>query len=256
VATALLGRRVTGRASIGLAAAALLAVWPLVTHALVGDRAWQNGTWLVDVGLHMYSEPVSTALVVTALVLAVQGRPCDMTLALTGILLSLASVVRLSNAVIAVAVLAVAAVRLGARRAIVLAAGLATFLPVALAYWSKGYTNLPVKGGGLPTHPFALRYVKIAWTQSLLWRPSVLVLIVPLAAIGTLAVAPTWRRWLLWLVIGTTAAFYSVYAVTNIHPRFLYVVFPAVLVLWAAGVGVVVKAARPSPAGSHRRARR
>jgi hypothetical protein len=66
-----------------------------------------------------------------------------------------------------------------------------------------------------------------------------LLLLLPLAAIGTLGVSGVWRRWLLWLVVACTAAFYSVYSVTDIHPRFLYVVFPLVLVLWCAGIAVV-----------------
>ncbi len=85
----------------------------------------------------------------------------------------------------------------------------------------------------------ALHYVRIAWTDSLLWRPPVLLLLLPLAAIGTLGVSGVWRRWLLWLVVACTAAFYSVYSVTDIHPRFLYVVFPLVLVLWCTGIAVV-----------------
>ena len=65
VATAVLGRRVTGRPLVGLGAAALYALWPFLSGLLGGHRAWENGTWLVDSGLHLYSEPVSTALVVT-----------------------------------------------------------------------------------------------------------------------------------------------------------------------------------------------
>ena len=79
----------------------------------------------------------------------------------------------------------------------------------------------------------------------------VLLVLLPLALIGTLAVAPVWRRWLLWLVIAATAALYSVYAVTDIHPRFLYVAFPSLLVLWAGGIVLVVETAlgtRPVPA--------
>jgi hypothetical protein len=239
VATAVLGRRVTGRPLVGLGAAGLYAFWPFLSGLVGGHRAWENGTWLVDAGLHLYSEPLSTALVVSALVLVLARRPAETTLAVAGVLLSLASVVRLSNAVIAAIVLAVTAVRLGQRRAITLAVGLGAFLPVALAYWSKGYTSLPAAHGGLPPTPFALHYVRIAWTDSLLWRPPVLLLIVPLAAIGTIGVSGVWRRWLLWLVILGTAAFYSVYSVTDIHPRFIYVVFPLVLVLWCAGVAVV-----------------
>ncbi len=243
VATAMLGRRVTGRPFVGLGAAGLYAFWPFLSGLVGGHRAWENGTWLVDAGLHLYSEPLSTALVVSALVLVLARRPTEMTLAVAGVLLSLASVVRLSNAVIAAIVLAVTAMRLGPRRAIMLGVGLGAFLPAALAYWSKGYTSLPAAHGGLPPRPFALHYVRIAWTDSLLWRPPVLLLIVPLAAIGTIGVSGVWRRWLLWLVILGTAAFYSVYSVTDIHPRFLYVVFPLVLVLWCAGVAVVGSAA-------------
>ena len=171
VATAVLGRRVTGRPLVGLGAAALYAFWPFISGLVGGHRAWENGTWLVDAGLHLYSEPLSTALVVTALVLVLDRRPTDTALAIAGVLLSLASVVRLSNAVIAAIVLVVTAARLGPRRTIVLAVGLGAFLPVALAYWSKGYTSLPAAHGGLPPKPFALHYVRIAWTDSLLWRP-------------------------------------------------------------------------------------
>ena len=243
VGTAVLGRRVTGRPLVGLGAAALYAVWPFLSGLVGGHRAWQNGTWLVDAGLHLYSEPLSTALVVVALVLVVVPRPAPVELALAGTLLSLASVVRLSNAVIAAIVLIVTATHLRPQRTLPLLLGLGAFLPLALAYWSKGYTSLPAAQGGLPPRPFALRYVRIAWTDSLLWRPSVLLLLLPLAAIGTLAVLGTWRRYLLWLVIAGTAAFYSVYTVTDIHPRFLYVVFPPVLVLWCTGAWVVFAAA-------------
>ena len=189
VATAVLGRRVTGRPLVGLGAAAIYALWPFISGLVGGHRAWENGTWLVDAGLHLYSEPLSTALVVTALVLVLDRRPTDTALAVAGVLLSLASVVRLSNAVIAAVVLVVTAARLGPRRAIVLVMGLGAFLPVALAYWSKGYTSLPAAHGGLPPKPFALHYVRIAWTDSLLWRPPVLLLLLPLAAIGTLGVS-------------------------------------------------------------------
>jgi hypothetical protein len=244
VATAVLGRLVTGRAAVGLIAAGVWSVWPLLTGTIAGHEAWQNGTWLVDVGLHVYSEPVSTALVIVALALFAQRAPGDVQLALAGALLSAATVVRLSNAVIAAVVLAVGALRLPVRRTVLLAASLLTMAPVELAYWSKGYTHLPGAGGGLPSHPFALHYVRSAWTGSYLWYPRVLVLLVPLAVIGTVAVAPAWRRWLLWLAVAATAAFYSVYAVTDIHPRFLYVVFPVVLVLWSAGLTAVVGLAR------------
>ena len=108
----------------------------------------------------------------------------------------------------------------------------------SLTYWSKGYAGLP--DSGLPPHPFALHYVGIAWTDNLLWRPHVLILLLSLAALGTLGVKDVLNRWLLWLVVAGTGVFYSVYAVTNIHPRFLFVVLPPVLVLWCSGLALVV----------------
>jgi hypothetical protein len=248
IATAALGRIATGRTAVGLLAAGVWAVWPLLTGTIAGHDAWQNGTWLVDVGLHLYSEPASTALVTVALVLFAQRAPGDVRLAIAGATLSVATLVRLSDALIAGVVLVVGALRLPIRRTVMLAAALASMAPVELVYWSKGYTHLRANAGGLPPHPFAARYIRIAWTDSYLWHPRVLVLVVPLAVIGTLLVAPGWRRWLLWLAVAVTAAFYSVYSVTDIHPRFLYVVFPTVLVLWSAGVAAVTGLARGRPA--------
>ena len=69
VATAYIGLRSTGSRAVGVAAAALYAVWPLLTRPLAGTSAWENGQWNVDVGLHLYTEPISTALVATAIAL-------------------------------------------------------------------------------------------------------------------------------------------------------------------------------------------
>ena len=75
IATALLGLRATGKRTVGLLAAGLWAFWPLIVGGLAGERAWGNGSWTTDVGLAMYTEPLSTALVTTALVLVVATRP-------------------------------------------------------------------------------------------------------------------------------------------------------------------------------------
>ena len=64
IATAYVGLYATGRRSIGLGAAGIFALWPLVSGQLAGHSAWENGQWNVDVGLHLYTEPLSTALVV------------------------------------------------------------------------------------------------------------------------------------------------------------------------------------------------
>ena len=237
VATAVVALRATARASIAAGAVALLALWPLLVGVLAGHRAWGNGSWNVDTGLHLYSEPLSTALIVCAFALLLAPRPTPALLALAGVLLSYAAVVRLSNAVIGGAALLIVLVTRGGRRALPLFLGLLVFVPLELAYWSKGYAGID---HGLPSRPFALRYMHIAWTDSLIWTPKTLLIVVPIAVIGSLAVRDRTHLALLWSAILGTAAFYSVYAVTDIHPRFFYVVLPFVLVLWTAGVQVLV----------------
>ena len=74
----------TGRRGVGLAAAALFALWPLLTRPLAGPSAWENGQWNVDVGLHLYTEPLSTALVAVALALLLAPRLDELRLALVG----------------------------------------------------------------------------------------------------------------------------------------------------------------------------
>jgi hypothetical protein len=41
-----------------------------------------------------------------------------------------------------------------------------------------------------------------------------------------------------------TAAFYSLYYITALHPRFLFVALPSLFLLGAAGVGLVVAQVR------------
>src|SRR6185369_13722862 len=140
--TALVGVRATGRTAVALGAAALYAFWPFISGLIGGHRAWGNGTWNVDVGLHLYTEPLSTALVVSAIAICLAPQMTDVGLAAAGGLLSFASVVRLSNAVIAAAVLVVIAVRVGARRAVLFMLALASFAAIEAAYWFKGYLHL------------------------------------------------------------------------------------------------------------------
>jgi len=72
VATAYVGLYASGRRSVGLLAAGLFAFWPLVSGQLAGHSAWENGQWNVDVGLHLYTEPLSTALVVVSVALVLR----------------------------------------------------------------------------------------------------------------------------------------------------------------------------------------
>jgi hypothetical protein len=70
----------------------------------------------------------------------------------------------------------------------------------------------------------------------------VLAAIVPLAALGVRAVSARGRALLVPSVVATIV-FYTFYELTPIHPRFLFVLLPVVLVLWAAGVGLAARVA-------------
>ena len=233
VATAYLGFRATGRRGVGLAAAALFAAWPLLTRPLAGPSAWENGQWNVDVGLHLYTEPLSTALVASALALLVSPRLGETTLALAGLLLGYATVVKVSNGFLAAAALGLVALRLGPRRALPLAAAGAAFAPLVAAYWPKGYPAIPNVPG------FALGQAGRSWTESLIFDPRTLLVLLPLAVLGAFALRP-WVAALLVAAPATNAVFYTFYEHTPLHPRFLYAALPALFALQAAGAALLV----------------
>ena len=142
VATAYIGLRATGSRAVGVAAAALFTVWPLLTRPLAGTSAWENGQWLVDVGLALYTEPLSTALVAAAIALLLARALDPVRLASAGALLGFATVVRPSNGFFAVAAVGLLALRVGLRRTVPAAlAGLA-FAPLVAVYWPKGYPKI------------------------------------------------------------------------------------------------------------------
>lgn len=232
VATAYVGLHATGRRGVGLLAAALYAFWPLLTGTVAGERAWGNGTWTVDVGLALYTEPLSTALTTVALALLLSPGATDLRLAVAGLALSLATVVKLSNGLLAAAVLAL--LLLSRRRVWAFAAGAVSLAPVALAFWPLGY-RAGEDDTLLPPAPFAWSYVDDSWLDSLLFRPLLLVLLVPLAVLGAAAVS-RWPRLALAAWILVPVVFYSFYRVTFEHPRFLFGALPAAFALWAAGV--------------------
>ena len=118
--------------------------------------------------------------------------------------------------------------------------GALAFAPAALLFWPKSYPKL--KPPVFPAHPIGLGYAREAWQHSLLWHPAVLAVLLPIALLGTLRTARG-PALLLWSCVAATAAFYTVYSLTPIHPRFLFVVLPIVLVFWASGAAVVVRAA-------------
>ena len=65
-------------------------------------------------------------------------------------------------------------------------------------------------------------------------------LLAPLAIVGSIAVRDRWAVGVLLAVIGATALTYTVYDVTALHPRFLFVALPSLFVLEAAGAHAVV----------------
>jgi hypothetical protein len=242
VATAYVGLYASGRRAVGLAAAAAYALWPLLMGIVGGERAWGNGTWAVDAGLALYTEPLSTALVTTALALLLAPRLDGLRVALAGIALSLATTVKLSNGLLAGAA---AVIVLVLRRPLVIpyAAGAMTFAPLIAVYWPKGYD-------AQRREPFSLEYAVRSWSDSLLFSPRTLVVLVPLALVGAFALRAWWPRLLLAAWIVPNALVYTFYRVTWEHPRFLFASLPAVFVLWVAGVGLALgratqRASRP-----------
>ncbi len=239
VMTYSLGRLATATRGVALAAAGLVSVWPVLMLLDPAHKSAENGTWQIALGLSMYTEPLSTALVLSALVIVLRRSGADTTAAIGGGLLGLAALVRVSNGLIAVWIVLALLVRSDRARALVVGAGGLAFLPALLLFWPKGYPSLhpPV----YPAHPFALGYIRTAWTDSLLWHPSVLLAIVPIALVGAFVVRRPIALAAGGAVIGT-CVLYSFYQLTPLHPRFLFVAVPLVFVFWAAGARAVARA--------------
>jgi hypothetical protein len=243
VATAFAGIYATGRRAVAVVAAALLAFWPLLTGVVAGERGWENGTWAVDVGLAAYSEPLSTALVTVALALLLSPRASDVRLAAAGAALGFASTVRLSNGLLFAGALALLVARLGVGRSLPFAAAGTAFVPIVALYWPKGYPAiLDVDPDLWPSNPFTLGHAVTAWSDSLLFTPAMLLLLVPLATVGALGLRSAWpfRLVVFWALLNPIA--YSLYFVTPLHPRVLFASLPAAFILWALGTANVVSA--------------
>jgi hypothetical protein len=234
VACAYAGLYATGRRWLGLLAAALFAAWPFLTGLIGGSRAWENGTWQADVGLHLYTEPLSTALVAVALALLLRPAQAPLPLALAGAALGFAGVVKLSNAVVAGLGALVLLAAVGRRRTLPYVAAALVWAPVALVFYPLGYPTYD-----LPDDLFALHHLGPSWTESLLWRPGVLLVVLPLAVVGALTLRRDRRLALLACWTLANAVFYSPYYFTAQHPRFLFASLPSLFVLTAAGAGAL-----------------
>jgi hypothetical protein len=253
VATGVIGLRATGRRGIGLAAAAVYAFWPLLMGLVGGSRAWGNGTWTVDAGLAMYTEPLSTALVAVAVALVLARRLGELPAAVAGLCFGLAALTKLSNGFLAVIVLALLLHRCGRARAAVFAAGALAFAPAVIAYWPKGYVPVFDNPKSFPPTPFSVSYVWSSWHDSYLFSVRTLLVLVPVAVVGALGLSWRWAALVLGLTVLFNAAFYSFFANTSQHPRFLFVSLPAVFVLWVTGAATLAELLRrrlraPAPA--------
>jgi hypothetical protein len=240
VAVAYLGRNASGRRSVGLLAAACWTAWPLLVGLIAGHRAWANGQWDIDVGLHNYSEPLSTLLVTSAAALLLSTRLTQLRLTLAGCALSVATCVKVSNALPAAAALVFVILRGRMRAGLAYAAGALAFAPVVLVYWPLSYPKLYDNPQSWPRDAFDLGHIVTSWTQSSIFRPHTLAIIVPLALIGAFALRRPWALALVVTFLLVNPVFYSFYANTSQHPRFLYASLPELFVLWAAGMWLLL----------------
>ena len=244
VAVAYLGRNATGRRRLGLLAAAFWTAWPLLVGLIAGHHAWTNGQWEVDAGLHNYSEPLSTLLVTAGAALLLSPQLTDLRIALAGCAMSAATVVKLSNALLAAAALVIVFFRGRTREALPFLAGALALAPLVAAYWPISYPKLFDNPQSWPRDPFDAAHVVTSWTHSSIFDPHTLAIVVPLAVIGVFGLRRPWALGLVLAFFLLNPVFYSFYANTALHPRFLYASLPELFVLWAAGIGVLVSLRR------------
>jgi hypothetical protein len=239
VAVAYLGRNATGRRWVGILSAAFWAVWPLLVGVVAGHGAWANFQWEVDTGLHGYSEPLSTLLVATAAALLLSTAASDLRLALAGCALSLATLTKLSNGLLAaLALVLLVTLR---RRWPPYLAGALSLAPLVAVYWPLSYPKLFDNARAWPRDPFDPAHVVTTWTHSSIFFPRTLLIVVPLAVVGAFALRRPWALALVPAFLLLNPVFYSFYANTAEHPRFLYASLPFLFVLWAGGVAVLAR---------------
>ena len=243
VAVAYLGRNATGRRWAGLLAAACWTAWPLLVGLIAGHGAWANNQWDIDVGLHNYDEPLSTLLVTAAAALVLSPRLTSLRLALTGCALSVATCVKVSNALLAAAALAVVFLRCRRQDALVYVAGALAFAPVVAVYWPLSYPKLFNNAQAWPRDPFDSGHIISSWTHSSIFDAHTLAVVIPLAIVGLFGVLRPWALALVLAFLLVNPIFYSFYANTAHHPRFLYASLPELFVLWAAGLVVLLRLA-------------
>jgi hypothetical protein len=235
-----LGRNATGRRNLGLLAAAFWTAWPLLVGLIAGHGAWANGQWEVDAGLHNYGEPLSTLLVTTGAAVLLSPRLTGLRLSLAGCALSAATLVKLSNGLLAAAALLVVFLRGRIRDALPFLAGAVSLAPLVAIYWPLSYPKLFDNPQSWPRDPFDPGHVITSWTHSSIFFPRTLAIIAPLAVVGAFGIRRPWEVALVGAFLLLNPIFYSFYANTAEHPRFLYASLPELFVLWAGGIGFLV----------------
>lgn len=236
VAVAYLGRNATGKRLLGLVAAACWALWPVLVGLVAGHQAWTNGQWEVDAGLHGYSEPQSTLLVTAAAALLLSPAATALQLSLAGCALSLATLTKLSNGLLAAVALVWLVLR---RRWPPYLAGALSLAPLVAAYWPISYPKLFHNRQSWPRDPFDPAHVVSSWTHSSIFYPRTLLIVTLLALLGVLALRRPWALALVLAFLLLNPVFYSFYANTAKHPRFLYASLPFLFVLWAASLETI-----------------
>jgi hypothetical protein len=244
VAVGYLGRNACGRRRLGLLAAAYWTAWPLLVGVIAGHRAWANGQWEVDVGLHNYGEPLSTLLVTAGAAVVLSPQLTELRLALAGCAFSAATLVKLSNGLLAAAAVCVVFLRGRTREALPFAVGAVALAPLVAVYWPRSYPKLFDNPQSWPRDPFDAAHVVSSWTHSSIFYPRTLLIVAPLAIVGVLALRRPWPLALVVAFLLINPVFYSFYANTALHPRFLYASLPELFVLWAGGAGVLVSLRR------------
>lgn len=242
VAVAFAGLYATGRRGVGVLAAALWALWPLLAGLVAGHGAWANGTWEADTGLALYTEPLSTALCTTTLALVLRPGQTATGFVLAGLAAGCATLTRPTNALLAALVVAVVLARRGLRPAALLAAGGLVVVPVFGAFLPKrhGYALSGTGETGIFTG-FSPHNVLPTFSDSPLWGGRALGALLPPALLGLASVGGEAAALLGgWVVLNT--AFYAFVPMTAGTPRYLFAALPALLVLWAAGASTAVRA--------------
>ena len=163
-----------------------------------------------------------------------------MRLSLAGCALSVATATKISNALLAAAALVIVFLRGRKVDTLPFLAGALAFAPVVLVYWPLSYPKLFNNKNSWPADPFDPAHVVSSWTHSSIFTPHTLAIVVPLAVVGAWGLRRPWALALVLAFLLLNPVFFSFYANTAEHPRFLYASLPELFVLWAAGIAVLV----------------